>query len=286
MNVRFKIFLFHLIPKSLLSRFFGYITLIPLPGVLLERIIRWYSVKYGVNLEEAVIPDKGFRNLNSFFTRALKKNARKISGGRDDIVATTDSRIDQYGTITGDSIIQAKGINYSLRELVPSGMAEKFIGGSFITLYLSPGDYHRIHSPVAGEITGYFHIPGKLYTVQDFMVKGLRGLFSVNERLITYIKTKKGHVAVCKIGAFNVGKISLAYDRPVTNGFIRGRKEVLYGEKDYISVGKGDEIGIFNLGSTVIVLFEKNAMKFRGLKTGSTVQVGEKIGEFISSRKK
>lgn len=286
MNDKQKIFLFRIIPKSLISRIFGVIALIPMPSGFMERIIRWYVARYSVNLGEAEIPDGGFRNLNSFFTRKLKPAARKISRGKDDIVATTDSRVDQYGRITRDTIIQAKGVEYSVKDLVPSEMAEKFINGSFITLYLSPGDYHRIHSPVTGEITGYFNIPGKLFTVQEFMVRGLRGLFAVNERLITYIKTKKGYVAVCKIGAINVGKISLSYDNAVTNRFSGRKKEFFYETGSMPAVKKGDEIGIFNLGSTVIILFEKNMIKFDRLKMGSSIRMGERIGVFLPGSKK
>jgi len=273
-----KIFMFKIMPKSMLSMIFGWITLIPLPSGIMNGIIDWYCNKYGVILEEAVIPDGGFRNLNLFFTRELKKGARKIDKSAGSVVSTTDSRVDQFGTITKEQIIQAKGITYSVRDLIPSPEAEKFIGGKFITLYLSPGDYHRIHSPVDGKITGFFNIPGKLYTVQEFMVNSLPGLFAVNEQLITYIKTTKGNVAVCKIGAMNVGKISIPYDDAVTNSLTGKKYEKLYSKDEYKAVKKGDEIGTFNLGSTVIILFEKGMIDFSGLKYGRKVKVGEKIG--------
>lgn len=262
----------------MISMIFGWIALIPLPSGVMNGIIDWYCKKYGVIIEEAVIPEGGFRNLNLFFTRELKKGARKIDKSTGAVVATTDSRVDQYGTITDERIMQAKGISYSVRDLIPSSEAEKFIGGKFITLYLSPGDYHRIHSPVDGKITGFFNIPGKLYTVQEFMVNSLPDLFSVNERLITYIKTSKGNVAVCKIGAINVGKISLAYDDAVTNKLFGKRHEKLYTKDEMKPVKKGDELGTFNLGSTVIILFEKGMMDFSKLKYGQKVRVGEKIG--------
>lgn len=282
MNDSLKIFLFRGIPKSLISRIFGLIALFPLPASLMGRIISWYVKKYGVKLEEAEIPENGFRNLNLFFTRRLKPGARTISKGKNDIVATTDSRVDQYGKLKKDTIIQAKGVEYSVKDLIPSKMAEKFIDGCYITLYLSPGDYHRIHAPVTGEIAGFFNIPGKLFTVQEFMVKGLKGLFAVNERLITYVSTKKGYVAVCKIGAINVGKISLSYDKAVTNRFLRRRNEFFYEAGKRPPVKKGDEIGTFNLGSTVIILFEKGMVRFDRLKAGQKVRVGEKIGEFTA----
>jgi len=277
-NSKLRIIAFKILPKGFISRIFGYASLIPIPTGLMNRIIEWYSEKYGVNLSEAEIPAEGFKNLNRFFTRELKPGSRKIDDDSISVVATTDSRVDQYGDINDDSILQAKGVDYSLRELIPSIEAEKFINGKYITLYLSPGDYHRIHSPVSGRITGFFNIPGKLYTVQEFMVRGFKGLFAVNERLITYIYTDYGAVAVCKIGAINVGKISLTYDHSVTNKFFRSKNEHIYKEDKKPLVKKGDQIGIFNLGSTVIILFEKGMMEFSDLKDGQKVKVGEKIG--------
>ncbi len=280
-GIKMKVVMFKLLPKSMFSMLFGWIALIPLPGAIMKGIIDWYCKKYGVIFEEAVVPEGGFRNLNMFFTRELKKGARKIDKSAGSVVAATDSRVDQFGNITKERIMQAKGITYSVRDLIPSSEAEKFIGGKFITLYLSPGDYHRIHSPVDGKITGFYNIPGKLYTVQDFMVKNLPDLFSINERLITYIKTKNGDVAVCKIGAMNVGKISLAYDDSVTNSLFGKRYEKIYDKSEMKSVKRGDEIGIFNLGSTVIILFEKGMINFSRLKYGQMVKVGEKIGTLL-----
>lgn len=280
-NNSVKIIIHKMLPKAFISRVFGYISLLPLPKGLMKKIIAWYSLKYGVNLGEAEIPAEGYKNLNKFFTRTLKAGARIIDQDRLSVVATTDSRVDQYGDIKDDSILQAKGVDYSLRELIPSIEAEKFINGKYITLYLSPGDYHRIHTPVAGKITGFFNIPGKLFTVQEFMVKGLKGLFAINERLITYIETDYGAVAVCKIGAINVGKISLSYDKSVTNKFFRNKKEHMYAVDKMPSVEKGDEIGIFNLGSTVIILFAKGMMEFSSLEAGQKVKMGEKIGTLL-----
>lgn len=267
-----------LLPKSFISRIFGYSALIPLPSSILGAIIKWYAGKYGVKLEEAVIPEGGFKNLNDFFTRELKKGAYKVDKDKKSVVATTDSRVDEFGDITEDKIIQAKGLDYSVRDLIPSEMADNFINGKFITLYLSPGDYHRIHSPVSGEITGFYNIPGKLYSVQESVVKSLKGLFVVNERLVTYIDTGKGNVAVCKIGALNVGKISIPYDKAVTNRMLRKRNEVIYKKGEGPRIEKGEEIGTFNLGSTVIILFQKGMIDFKSVKKGDKVRVGQAIG--------
>lgn len=269
-----------ILPKSFISRVFGYIALIPLPAVFMNMLIRWYSKKFGVSIEEAVIPEKGFKNLNSFFTRKLKDGVLIVDKDEKSVVATTDSRVDEFGDITEDIMIQAKGLDYSLRDLIPSFMAESFIDGKFITLYLSPGDYHRIHSPVSGKITGFYNIPGKLYSVQESVVKSLKGLFVVNERLVTYIDTGKGMTAVCKIGALNVGKISIPYDSAVTNKFLRKRNEVIYPDGKEPVIKKGEEIGVFNMGSTVIILFEKGMIDFQALKRGEKVRTGQVIGYY------
>ncbi len=276
-----KVMLFKILPKGFFSRIFGYISLIPFPAFILQRIIKWYVKTYGVLIDEAVVPDGGFKTLNMFFTRKLKEGVLTVKGSDDDIVATTDSRVDQFGTISGDTLLQAKGVEYSLGELIPSKMAERFINGKFVTLYLSPGDYHRIHTPVSGRITGFFNIPGKLYTVQEWLVKKLRGLFAINERLITYIDTGRGMTAVCKIGALNVGKISLSYDNSVTNKFFRRRKEFFYEEGKMPQVSRGDEIAVFNLGSTVIILFEEGMAEISGIEEGQMVRVGDVIGKIV-----
>ncbi|PKL40027.1 MAG: phosphatidylserine decarboxylase [Spirochaetae bacterium HGW-Spirochaetae-1] len=275
------IFLFKITPKSFISRIFGYVTQIPLPGFILNPVIGWYCKKFQVNVDEIDTPPDGFRTFDGFFTRQLKKGVHRFSSSPDDILSPVDGRLDQFGPIDGERIIQAKGIDYSLRDLIPSESADHFTDGSFMTLYLSPADYHRIHSPVIGTITGYFNLPGKLYTVQEFMVQGLRNLFAINERIISYIRTRRGMVAVCKVGAMNVGRISISHSPVVTNRIFRTRTEVLYSENESPQVGAGDEIGMFHLGSTVVLLFQKNIMAFEKLETGQKVRVGQKIGRFI-----
>ena len=270
------IFLFKIIPKSFLSRLFGYFTRIPLPAFILKPLISWYIKKFNINMDEYATPAGGFKNFDMFFTRELKTGSRKISAAKGALLSPVDARVDQSGKIKKGQLIQAKGISYSIDSLLPSDMAKRFKNGSFVTLYLSPADYHRIHSPVSGKITGFFHIPGKLYTVQEFMVQGLEGLFSINERLVSYIETAKGLAAVCKVGAMNVGRISLSYEGTVTNKFIRSKKEVFFDKP--VKVKAGDEIGMFHLGSTIILLFEKGMADFE-IKTGDRVRFGQRIGQ-------
>jgi len=281
MKKQLLIFIFIIIPKSLLSRAFGAVTRIPFPRWILQPVINWYSKAYGVRTEEYVAPEKGFKNFNSFFTRQLKPGVHIVDPDVNAVVSPVDARLDQFGELDGGTIMQAKGVHYSLYDLLPSEEASRFECGSFMTLYLSPGDYHRIHSPAGGTITGYFHIPGKLYTVQEFMVQGLKGLFSKNERLISYIDTGRGQIAVCKIGAMNVGRMSIGHAPVITNKTFRSRKEVLYKKNEKPSIKSGDELGMFHLGSTIVLLFEKDLIRYAGLATGDTVRVGQKIGEII-----
>ncbi len=277
-NVNSSIVMYTLLPKGLISRLFGIITLIPLPFSLLKKIIRWYSNKYNV-IDEYITPPNGFRSFDDFFTRELRADARKIDLSKNSVVSPVDARIDEFGPIHHSTILQAKGLTYELDELIPSENARAFIDGSFITLYLSPGDYHRIHSPVDGCITGFFHVPGKLFTVQDFMVKGLPGLFVKNERIISYITTDAGIVAVCKIGALNVGKITLAYNDIQSNRTFRRRRETIFDSASRVAVSRGDELGAFHLGSTVILLFQKGAINFDSLTKGGKITLGKKIGK-------
>jgi phosphatidylserine decarboxylase len=273
--------MFKITPTCFLSRIFGIIARIPVSQKILEPILDWYCEKFNVNTKECIIPKDGFKTFDEFFTRKLKPKARIIATGTKVVVSPVDALVYEFGKINDTAIIQAKGIDFSVDSLIPSDTANEFRNGMFITLYLSPGDYHRIHSPVAGKIIGYFNIPGRLFTVQEYMVNTLKGLFSKNERLISYIQTTKSLIAVCKIGAMNVGRISINHADVVTNKTIRTKEENFYNKEQIKNVKAGDEIGMFHLGSTIILLFPKNSVKFSGIKTGKKVKMGEKIGALL-----
>jgi len=275
------LFLFTIMPKSFLSRIFGYTAQIPLPDLIMKFIIKYYCAFYKVNQYEIDYPGTGFRTFDQFFTRKLKAGIHKIDPKLESIVSPVDAKISEFGRINHNSIIQAKGINYTLDKLVPSQMSDVFIDGSFITLYLSPADYHRIHCPVSGRITGYYAIPGKLFPVQDFMVNGLNDLFSKNERILTYIKNKNKSLAICKVGAMNVGRISLSYSAIETNRWFRIKKEFFYSSDKQPIIKKGQEIAIFHLGSTIILLFQKNTIQFAKIKKGQRIRVGQKIASYL-----
>lgn len=274
--------LFKMIPTCFLSRQAGYLTRMPLPRVILYPVIRWFTNKYGIK-NEYEIPEGGFRTFNQFFTRRLRPGVHQIDRAKDAVVSPVDARVDQFGPITGSTIIQAKGLTYTLEELIPSKTAEQFRDGSFMVLYLSPSDYHRIHAPVSGSITGWFHVPGRLFTVQEYFVQQFRGLFAVNERLISYVKSPAGLVAVCKIGAFNVGSMSLSYNGVRTNRFFRRRHEELFHPAHTIAIKAGDELGMFNLGSTIVLVFQKGMVALESFQAGDRVRVGQRIGRLLGS---
>lgn len=277
MNKSVTLRLFTVLPTCILSRIAGAAARVPFPQPIMKAFISWYSKRYGVS-EEYEVPPQGFRTFDEFFTRRLKKGARTVARAPLAVVSPVDGRIQRYGAIEDTTLIQAKGITYTLDDLIPSPTAALFRGGSFMTLYLAPGDYHRIHAPVDGTITGYFNIPGRLFTVQEWMVARQPLLYARNERIITYIAAEAGTVAVCKIGAFNVGRITLAYCDERTNRMFRTRRERFFPSGDGVPVKAGDEIGAFHLGSSIILLFQNNAVRFNQIPYETTVRMGASIG--------
>ncbi|MZP42232.1 phosphatidylserine decarboxylase [Heliobacterium gestii] len=243
-----------------------------------RRAIPWFIRRYGVNLEEAEKSWQEYRSLADFFCRRLKPGIRPVCPDDNIIVSPVDGQISQMGAVSAGRLIQAKGINYSLEQLLgDTEQARRFTGGEFITIYLSPRDYHRIHAPLAGRVTGYAYWPGRLYPVNDLGVRGVPNLFARNERLITYMDTDVGQVGVIKVGAMMVGSVRVGYAE------INRRKRaklVSVTEGPYLE--KGDELGYFEFGSTVILLYEPGAIRWKaGIETGARLKMGEEIAEKI-----
>lgn len=268
---------YKIIPLKTLSRLIGVVSRVHFPPWLLRRAVDWYSSRYNVNTGEMITPTEGFRTFNEFFTRRLKEGSRGMDTDRRAVVSPVDGRIDQFGPIESSTMMQAKGIRYPVRDLIPSEAAAAFNNGDFITLYLSPGDYHRIHSPVDGTITGYMHVPGRLLSVRESVARNVPGLYTGNERVITFIRSKRGMVAVCKVGAANVGAISLSFDAAASKSFSHSLKEVIYPAAKEKTMRRGDELGVFNLGSTVIIIFEKGIVRFTIKSTGLKIKMGQQI---------
>lgn len=278
----FYLVLLSILPKNFISKIFGLVSMLRLPRFMMIPILKAFSKTYKINLDEAELELQEYNSLNEFFTRALRAEARIIDSAENAVVSPVDARISAFGEIRETSVIQAKGIDYSVTELVGvERYAKDFINGKFMTFYLSPQDYHRIHSPSFGQILGYYYEPGKLFPVNDLAVLNIQSLFPKNERLITFLQTEYGKIAIVKVGASNVGKIRVTYDNNiVTNSWIRFPKEVQYKDVS-IFIDKGGELGRFEMGSTVILIFEKDTIDFsENIQLNEKTQYGNVIGNF------
>ncbi|TGM99309.1 archaetidylserine decarboxylase [Leptospira yasudae] len=283
----FYLLVLSLVPKNLLSRLFGLLASSRLPRFVMIPVLKAFARAYKINLDEAELEIQEYNSLNAFFTRALKAEARIIDSADNEMVSPVDARVTGYGDINQRIIIQAKGVDYNLKELLGGGLSkyiDDFTNGKYITFYLSPQDYHRIHSPAYGKILGYYYEPGKLFPVNELAVFGIRGLFPKNERLITYLQTEYGKVAVIKVGASNVGRIRVTYDNKiVTNTLIRTARNVEYKDVS-IMIDKGAELGRFEMGSTVILLMEKDTFQFEALSVNEKITYGTPIGKFLAKK--
>jgi len=250
-----------LLPKNAVSRAFGAFSRAKIP-IFSKFFMRWFAKHYKINLEEAEVPEKGFANIHELFTRKLKKDARPIEDNAE-VVCPVDGRLTAYGMLANENpeYMQAKRKFYSLESLVRSKeLAQRFAGGIWATIYLSPYNYHRIHSPVSGNVIAAYYCPGALWPVNKGSVERIEGLFSINERLITQIATYNGgEVLMVKVGATNVGRIAVDYKKdwftnsmppPASRRAIFTKWEA---EQTY-PYTKGQEIARFEMGSTVILV--------------------------------
>ena len=275
-----------ILPKNTYSKLFGLIAGLKMPRFIMIPVLLAFARIYKINVEEAELELKDYKTLNKFFTRALKNGARSIADDALSIISPVDGRVLTFGGLEKGTLIQSKGMESKLEDLLGTNTyLQKFQGGCFCTIYLSPSDYHRIHTPVTGEILGYYYQPGKLFPVNQIAVNTINRLFSRNERLITFIKTEFGLVAVVKVGATSVGRILVTYDNEIaTNNWFRFSREHKYEVPKKIN--KGDELGRFEMGSTVMLLFEKDIAELLELEEKQKVILGQPIGVFKKIGKK
>lgn len=243
--------------------------------------IRWFSGRYGVDLGAAQTADpSAYPHFNAFFTRALRPEARPVAGEREAVCSPVDGTACQAGAISAGRLMQAKGRDYTLSELLAcdSDWVPRFMAGSFLTFYLAPRDYHRIHMPLAGRLVRAIHVPGRLFAVNPRTARVVPRLFARNERLVTLFETDAGPMAIVMVGALFVGNLEAVF--PIPDG---GRRLAVM---DYdrpgtapVCLEKSAEMGRFNMGSTVILLFGPGAVCFlpRVLAKGP-VRMGERIG--------
>jgi phosphatidylserine decarboxylase len=281
-----KVQLQYLLPKIAITQFGGWVAGTPMGGIT-TFIIRWFIGKYGVNMAEAASPDPlSYSTFNAFFTRALKSSARPLSQAT--WVCPVDGAISQFGAIKKDQIFQAKGHAYSTLALVggDASLAEQFQDGHFACLYLSPKDYHRIHMPIAGTLRKMIYVPGDLFSVNPVTAQGVPGLFARNERVVCVFDTAHGIFVNALVGATIVGSMATVWHGVVNPPRLPRIKTWHYpaaGETGSISLTQGEEMGRFLLGSTVVMLWPKQAMVFNNSwHAALPVRMGEMMLDFVN----
>ena len=272
----------HRLPQGALSRSFGRLADTPLPKALRRPVLSAFARGVGIDVTEAERPLEEYPSLNAFFVRKLKPGARPWQLPERAAGSPVDGVIGQLGPIRDGTLMQAKGREYSAAALLDDATeAQRYQGGSFLTLYLSPRHYHRIHAPCAGTIPKAVHIPGALLPVNAPSVSHVPNLFATNERLLCYIDGPLGRVAVVAVGAYNVGRISASFDeawsKPVTNR-AAGKTEA-HKYEPAIAIAGGAEIMAFHLGSTVVLLFESNTRLAADLMPGADIRLGSLIAQ-------
>ena len=269
------------LPQAALSRSFGRIADLRIPPALRNTILGGFARAVGIDLSEAERPVSDYASLNEFFARKLRPGARDFPRTAGIAVSPVDGIIGQHGAITKGRLIQAKGRDYSANYLLADvEEARRYDEGVFITLYLSPRHYHRIHAPCSGNITGARYVPGALLPVNAAAVQHVPHLFPRNERVSCLIDSDIGRCAVVAVGAYNVGRISTTFDsawagpeQSVSNRHTHGS------ERHYdapLPVTQGDEIMAFHLGSTVVLLFERG-VRITAPAPGTEVRIGTEL---------
>jgi phosphatidylserine decarboxylase len=259
-----------------LSRLAGGLSDLRLPGALLAPAIRVYARVYAVDLAEAEKAPEAYPTFGAFFTRRLRDGARPIAGGPGVVVSPCDGRLRAIGPVPADGRLeQVKGSTYGIETLLGSAEdAAPFKGGAHAVLYLSPAMYHRVHSPVDGRVRAWRHVPGRLFPVNAAGVRSVPGLFTRNERVSVFLDTEDhGPVAVVLVGAANVGRMSLAFADLVTNTGRPGGRSV---PPAPVPLKRGDELGVFHLGSTVVLVLADRALA-PAPDAGSLVRMGQAL---------
>jgi phosphatidylserine decarboxylase len=267
---------------SKLMRLFTHCENKALKNLIIQKIIN----HYGVNLQEAAEPDiNAYASFNHFFTRALKPDIRPIANATNAVACPADGVVSQAGNITDGNIFQAKGKSFTATDLLGGDprRAEAFNNGAYATIYLSPKDYHRLHMPLTGTLKEMVHIPGRLFSVNAATTHNVPSLFARNERVACFFDTEAGPMALILVGAIFVSSIETVWHGVVTPPTIAAVRNWLY-EDNAPVLQKGEEMGRFNMGSTIIVLFGNDAVRWQAdFKAGQNVQLGEMIGELANA---
>jgi phosphatidylserine decarboxylase len=277
--VRGRLFVWmqYILPQHGLSRLVLAATRVRTPWFK-NALIRGFLRLFSVDMTEAVEPDPyRYGSFNEFFTRALRPEGRPIDTNLHTIASPVDGAVSECGIIEQNRLMQAKGQFYTLGDLLAGQpWAQRFEGGSFATIYLAPFNYHRIHMAVRGTLIDTVYVPGRLFSVNTVTAQYVPRLFARNERVLTLFDTDFGQYALVMVGALNVGSIATAWAGDITPA---ARRTVTRIPGPALTLDKGAELGRFNMGSTVILLFEPNRARWHPmLRSGSVVQLGQAIG--------
>jgi phosphatidylserine decarboxylase len=274
-----------IVPKRALSGAIGWGASRGLPASLRVAVLSRFAKSYGIDVSEAEKPLGEYSGVDDFFTRKLRPDARPIDPSPGRVVSPADGTIVASGTVSKGQLLQAKGMLFSLSELLADeDAARQLEGGSYLITYLSPKDYHRVHTPIGGRVIGWHHIPGSLLTVNARSVLREPGLFTRNERFVTLIQGEAGLAAVVMVAAVGVGHITAAYDPEVATHHAEfARAAARHRRYDTPkAIGRGDEVGTFHLGSTSIVIFEPGRVVLDPLSAGGSTKMGAAIGRIAS----
>lgn len=281
MHNTISIFIQYLLPKQAITAIAGKLAN-KQAGILTTKVIAWFVKRYNVNMSEAENSDiNSYATFNDFFTRALRNNARPLVNA--DFICPVDGAISQFGAIESDQIFQAKGHQYSTKALVggDKDLAEKFTNGSFATLYLSPKDYHRIHMPCSGTLVRMTYVPGDLFSVNPTTAKEVPGLFARNERVICEFESANSPFVLVLVGATIVGSMATTWHGTINPPRTNNIRSWNY-TSQCITLAQGEEMGRFLLGSTIVMLFPNNTLKFNSTWSADRpIKFGEMMGNKV-----
>jgi len=281
---RLFIALQYLLPQHCLSRLVGKLACCPW-SMCRTPLIRWFARHYQVNMDEAARPRlEDYASFNDFFTRALSAGARPMAAAPDHLACPADGVISQFGEVEEGRIFQAKGLTYDVRELLANDvLAKSFRHGQFATVYLSPKDYHRVHMPLDGTLTEMLYVPGRLFSVNAITAEHVPRLFARNERVVAGFDTPYGKMALVLVGAMIVASIEMAWAGQVAPG--SGQiQHTRYPTSEAVALCKGEEMGRFKLGSTVVMLSANPELQWQHhMANGARVQMGQTLATFSAS---
>jgi phosphatidylserine decarboxylase len=277
--------MWRMVPKRAVSGAIGWGASCGIPAALRTLMLTRFARIYGIDVAEAEKPIGDYSGFDEFFTRKLRAGARPIDDAPGRVVSPADGTVVECGLVTAGKMLQAKGSLFDLATLLgDDGAAARLEGGAYLITYLSPKDYHRVHAPVSGRVIGWHHIPGTLFSVGAKSIRSEPGLFIRNERFVTLIEMEGGGLAaVVMVAAIGVGHMTASYDAEVATHGPRFLKAAVRHQRYEIPkpIARGDELGIFHLGSTTIVVFEPGRVELEPLAAGSSTKMGAGIGRVL-----